>query len=43
VQIHAEIDGDLTLREAHAIAARLRRDVIAAVPEADVIIHQDPV
>jgi ferrous-iron efflux pump FieF len=42
VQVHVEIDGDLTLRDAHAIAARLRRDLIAAIPQADVIIHQDP-
>lgn len=43
VQIHVEIDGDLSLRDAHAISARLRRDILAALPEADVIIHQDPV
>lgn len=43
VQVHAEIDGALTLSDAHAIAARLRRDLIHAVPQAEVIIHQDPV
>jgi ferrous-iron efflux pump FieF len=43
VQIHVEIDGALSLRDAHVIAARLRRDILAAVPQADVIIHQDPV
>ena len=42
VQVHVEIDGALTLREAHEIAAALRREIIAAVPQADVIIHQDP-
>lgn len=43
VQIHVEIDGALTLRDAHAIAARLRHDILQALPQADVIIHQDPV
>ncbi|MBA3324196.1 MAG: cation transporter [Rhodobacteraceae bacterium] len=43
VQVHVEIDGDLPLRDAHAISARLKRDLVAALPEADVIIHQDPV
>jgi len=43
VQIHVEIDGDLSLRDAHAISAGLRRDILQALPQADVIIHQDPV
>jgi ferrous-iron efflux pump FieF len=43
VQVHIELDGDLPLRDAHAISARLKRDIIAAIPQADVIIHQDPV
>lgn len=43
VQIHLEIDGALSLRDAHAIAARVRRAILDALPQADVIIHQDPV
>lgn len=43
IQVHVEIDGDLPLRAAHGISARLKRDLIAAIPQADVIIHQDPV
>jgi len=43
IQVHVEIDGDLPLREAHAISAALKRELLAAVPQADVIIHQDPV
>lgn len=43
VQVHVEIDGDLPLRDAHAISARLKRDLVAALPQADVIIHQDAV
>lgn len=43
VNIHIELDGALTLDEAHAIGAALRRAVIAAYPRADVLIHKDPV
>lgn len=43
VQVHVEIDGALPLREAHAISARIKRNLIVALPQADVIIHQDPV
>jgi ferrous-iron efflux pump FieF len=41
VNIHVELDGDLPLREAHDIGAGLRRAIIAAYPQADVIIHKD--
>jgi ferrous-iron efflux pump FieF len=41
VNIHIELDGDLSLREAHAIGAGLRRAIMTAYPQADVIIHKD--
>lgn len=41
VNIHIELDGDQTLREAHAIGAALRRAIIEAYPQADVIVHKD--
>lgn len=41
VHLHIELDGDQTLREAHDIGAGLRRAIIAAYPQADVIIHKD--
>jgi len=41
VNLHVELDGDQSLREAHAIAAGLRRAILAAYPQTDVIIHQD--
>ena len=41
VNLHIELDGDQTLREAHAIAAALRRAILQTYPQADVIIHQD--
>jgi ferrous-iron efflux pump FieF len=43
VQVHIELDGTQSLREAHAIGAALRRAILEAVPAADVIIHKDPV
>ena len=41
VHLHIELDGDQPLREAHAIGASLRRAILAAYPQADVIIHKD--
>ena len=41
VNIHIELDGDQTLREAHAIGAGLRRKIIETYPQADVIVHKD--
>lgn len=42
VNLHVELDGDLSLREAHEIGASLRRAIVAAYPRADVLIHKDP-
>lgn len=43
VNLHIELDGAQSLDQAHAIGARLRREIIAAYPRADVLIHKDPV
>jgi ferrous-iron efflux pump FieF len=43
VQIHVEIDGELSLREAHDIGAALRHRILEAFPGAEVIVHKDPV
>ena len=43
VNLHIELDGRQSLEEAHAIGAALRRAIVRAYPEADVIIHKDPV
>jgi ferrous-iron efflux pump FieF len=42
VNLHIEMDGDQSLREAHAIGAALRRAIMDALPQADVLIHKDP-
>lgn len=41
VNLHIELDGDQSLRAAHAIGAGLRRAIMQAYPQADVIIHKD--
>ena len=41
VHLHIELEGTLPLRDAHAIGAGLRRAILAAYPQADVIIHKD--
>ncbi len=41
VNLHIELDGDQPLRHAHDIGAGLRRAIIAAYPQTDVIIHKD--
>lgn len=43
VNLHIELDGSQTLEEAHATGAALRRAIVARYPEAEVIIHKDPV
>ena len=41
VNLHIELDGTLPLRQAHEIGAGLRRAILQAYPQADVIIHRD--
>lgn len=41
VHLHIELDGKQSLREAHDIGAGLRRAILRAYPQADVIIHKD--
>jgi ferrous-iron efflux pump FieF len=42
VQVHIDLEPEMTLREAHEIAVRLERRLEGAFPETDVIVHQDP-
>jgi len=42
IQVHLEMDGGLTLREAHRVSDAVEADIIAAFPRAEVLIHQDP-
>jgi ferrous-iron efflux pump FieF len=43
IQLHLELAGNLTLCEAHRAAKDVERRIQAVMPEADIIIHQDPV
>jgi len=43
IQLHVDMDQNLSLREAHDLAERIERGIRQAYPAADVIIHQDPV
>jgi ferrous-iron efflux pump FieF len=42
IQVHIEMDGGLTLAEAHRISDEVEAQILAAFPRAEVIIHQDP-
>ena len=42
VQLHLELEGSMTLRDAHAVSDRVEKDIVAAFPAAEVIVHLDP-
>ncbi len=42
IQLHLELDPEITLRRAHVISDEVEADIRQAFPAADVIIHQDP-
>ncbi|MDR3449142.1 MAG: cation diffusion facilitator family transporter [Alphaproteobacteria bacterium] len=42
VDMHVEMNGDLTLRAAHDLSEKIIRAVNAEIPNADMVIHQDP-
>lgn len=43
IQLHIELDDDLPLRRAHAIADEVEALLLNAFPASDVIIHMDPI
>ena len=43
IQLHLDMDKDMRLFEAHALAESVERKIRERYPMADVIIHQDPV
>ena len=40
--LHVEMDPDITLRAAHVLAENITAAVVVAIPNADVMIYQDP-
>lgn len=43
VQLHLELDENLPLKTAHAIADEVEAEILTFLPGAEVLIHQDPV
>lgn len=43
IQLHVDMDETLSLRAAHDLAEAIETDIRQAYPQADVIIHEDPV
>lgn len=42
IQMHLEMDGDMTLKEAHDVADAVMAIIEQAYPHAEVLVHQDP-
>jgi cation diffusion facilitator family transporter len=42
IQMHADLDPDLTLEAAHKVVVAAERRVLEAFPDADILIHPDP-
>jgi ferrous-iron efflux pump FieF len=42
IQLHLELDGNMTLFDAHMIADQVMGELERAFPDAEVLIHQDP-
>ena len=42
IQFHLELDGAITLTQAHRISEEVEREVMEAFPGSEVLIHQDP-
>lgn len=42
IQFHLELDGSVTLYDAHKIAEEVEKDILKAFPNAEVTIHEDP-
>ncbi|MBT4769961.1 MAG: CDF family cation-efflux transporter FieF, partial [Rhodospirillaceae bacterium] len=42
IQLHLEMDGSITLNEAHKIAEEVMHKILEVFPNAEVLIHEDP-
>jgi ferrous-iron efflux pump FieF len=42
IQLHLELDGDMKLRDCHAIADQVAISLQGLYPDAEILIHQDP-
>ena len=42
IEIHLELDGNLTLSKSHDISDKVEAKILAEFPQAQIIVHQDP-
>jgi ferrous-iron efflux pump FieF len=42
IQLHLELDGDMTLHDVHVISENVMKRIMAEYPNAEVIVHEDP-
>jgi ferrous-iron efflux pump FieF len=42
IELHVEMDGAMTLQEAHELSEEIMLALYAEIPNADIVIHQDP-
>ncbi len=42
IQLHLELDGEMTLKKTHSIADEVEKIILAEFPKSEIIIHQDP-
>ena len=42
IQIHLDLDGNLSLQEAHELGVQASNAILAFMPRADIIVHLDP-
>jgi ferrous-iron efflux pump FieF len=42
IQLHLELDGNMTLHDVHVISENVMKRIMAAYPNAEVIVHEDP-
>lgn len=43
IQFHLELSAQMTLDDAHTLAKKVEHEIHAFLPDADIIIHQDPI
>jgi ferrous-iron efflux pump FieF len=43
IQLHIDVHDDLSLMEAHQISDDVEKEILLEFPNADILIHQDPV
>lgn len=42
IQLHLELDGNMTLHDVHVISENVMKRIMAVYPNAEVIVHEDP-